>query len=118
MAESILQNFIGGSFDDMSEQVIAEVTDRLTNHIDKQVVPRLPKKESWVYKFLNGCLQSIGGAVALSLLVWLFANVVGRFSLGNMSITYEDKANSDKTEQVATPPVPSDSITIDKKKRK
>ncbi len=112
MAESILQSFIGGSFDDMSEQVIDEVTGRLTKHIDEQVVPCLPKKESWWSKFLNGCLQSVGGAVALSLLVWLFANVVGRFSLGNVSVTYNDKESQTTSGLVASPPTPSDSISI------
>ena len=86
MAETILQRFIGGSFDDMSDQVIDEVTDRLTQHMDANIKPLLPKKESWWTKFWNGCLQSIGGAVALSVIVWLFANVVGRFSLGDISV--------------------------------
>lgn len=113
MAETILQRFIGGSFDDMSEQVIAEVTDRLTKHLDEIVVPDLPKKESWLSKFLNGCLQSIGGAIALSLLVWLFANVVGRFSLGNVSVSYEDKDDLTNSEQVTAPPMPLDSIAIE-----
>lgn len=113
MAETILQRFIGGSFDDMSEQVIAEVTDRLTKHLDETVVPVLPKKESWLVRFLNGCLQSIGGAIALSLLVWLFANVVGRFSLGNVSVTYEDKDDLTKSEQVTVPSKLIDSIIID-----
>ena len=47
MAETILQRFIGGSFDDMSDQVIYEVTDRLTQHMDANIKPLLPKKESW-----------------------------------------------------------------------
>lgn len=116
MAESILQVFMGGSFDDMSEQVISEVTDRLTKHIDANVTPGLPKKESWFVKFGNGCLQSIGGAIALSVIVWLFANVVGKFSLGNISVTYGDNDKQDKTEQVAVPPAPSDSIVVEEVK--
>ncbi len=113
MAESILQDFMGGSFDDMSEQVISEVTERLTKHIDDNVTPDLPKKESWGVKFLNGCLQSIGGAIALSVIVWLFANVVGNFSLGNISVTYDNNDKLDKTEQVIAPAAPSDSMVIE-----
>lgn len=113
MAETILQRFIGGSFDDMSGQVIDEVTNRLTQHMDNTVLPLLPKKEPGWRKFCNGVLQSIAGAVALSLVVWLFANVVGRFSLGNVSVTYEDKDNLTNSEQVAIPPMHPDSIAIE-----
>ena len=105
MAETILQEFMGGSFDDMSEQVINEVTKKLTSHIDDKVVPLIPEQESWWRKFFNGCLQSIGGAVALSFLIWLFANVVGQFSLGNMEISYR---NSDEISKKQTVPLPSD----------
>ena len=116
MAETILQKFIGGSFDDMSGQVIDEVTNRLTQHMDANITPDLPKKESWWVKFLNGCLQSIGGAIALSVIIWLFANVVGKFSLGNISVTYSDKDNLDKSEQVAVPSAPSDSMIVEEVK--
>ena len=112
MAESILQDFMGGSFDDMSGQVISEVTERLTKHIDDNVIPNLPKKESWFSKFINGCLQSIGGAIALSLIIWLFANVVGRFSLGNISISYKDSDSTEQTEQVVVPESPSDTTAV------
>ena len=113
MAETILQRFIGGSFDDMSGQVIDEVTDRLTQHMDHSVLPLLPQKESGLKKFWNGVLQSIAGAIALSLVVWLFANVVGRFSLGNISISYKDSDSMKKSEQLTVPPAPSDSMVIE-----
>lgn len=113
MAESILQDFMGRSFDAMSEQVISEVTNRLIQHMDANITPDLPKKESWWVKFLNGCLQSIGGAIALSVIIWLFANVVGKFSLGNISVTYSDKDNLDKSEQVVVPSAPSDSMIVE-----
>jgi hypothetical protein len=113
MAETILQRFIGVSFDDMSGQVIDEVTDRLTKHMDHSVLPLLPEKESALKRFFNGVIQSIGGAIALSLIVWLFANVVGRFSLGDISVSYKDSDKSNQTEQVAVPPITSDSIAIE-----
>lgn len=116
MAETILQRFIGGSFDDMSGQVIAEVTDRLTQHMDANITPLLPQKESWWIKFWNGCLQSIGGAIALSVIVWLFANVVGKFSLGDISVTYGNNNKLDKTVQVAVPTEPSDSMIVEEVK--
>lgn len=113
MAETILQRFIGGSFDDMSGQVIDKVTDRLTQHMDHSVLPLLPKKESGWKKFWNGVFQSVAGAIALSLIVWLFANVVGKFSLGNISVTYNDKDNLTNSEQVTTPPMHPDTIAIE-----
>lgn len=116
MAESILQDFMGGSFDAMSEQVISEVTGKLTRHMDATIMPSLPKKESWWIKFWNGCLQSIGGAIALSVIVWLFANVVGKFSLGNINVSYSDNNKLDKTEQVVVPPAPSDSMAVNEVK--
>lgn len=118
MAETILQRFIGGSFDDMSGQVIDEVTNRLTQHMDNSVLPLLPQKESSWKKFWNGVLQSIAGAIALSLVVWLFANVVGRFSLGDISISYKDSDSMKKSEQVTVPPAPSDSMVVDEVKPK
>lgn len=118
MAETILQRFIGGSFDDMSGQVIDEVTNRLTQHMDNSVLPLLPQKESGWKKFWNGVLQSIAGAIALSLVVWLFANVVGRFSLGNISISYKDSDSMKKSEQLTVPPAPSDSMVVDEVKPK
>lgn len=113
MAETILQKFIGGSFDDMSGQVIDEVTSRLTKHMDLSILPLLPEKESSWKRFFNGVIQSIGGAIALSLIVWLFANVVGRFSLGDISVSYKDSDKLNQTEQVAEPPITSDSIAIE-----
>ena len=110
MAETILQDFMGGSFDEMSGQVISQVTDSLTTHIDEKIVPKLPQKESWWHKFWNGCLQSIGGAIALSLLVWLFANVVGQFSLGNMKVTYSEENNLPEQRIENTQPTPTDSL--------
>lgn len=110
MAESILQDFVGGSFDEMSEQVISEVTDQLTEHIDKNVVPQLPQKESWWSRFLNGCLQSIGGAIALSLLIWLFANVVGHFTLGKMKVSYGNDEKPLIQEEVCAPIEAPDSL--------
>ena len=101
IAETILQNFMGWSFDEMSEQVISEVSDKLTSHIDSTLLPKLPQKESWWTRFWNGCLQSVGGAVALSLLVWLFANVVGQFSLGNMRISYDEERKTEKAQTEA-----------------
>lgn len=118
MAETILQRFIGGSFDDMSGQVIDEVTNRLTQHMDNSVLPLLPQKESSWKKFWNGVLQSIAGAIALSLVVWLFANVVGRFSLGDISISYKDSDSMKKSEQLTVPPAPSDSMVVDEVKPK
>lgn len=112
MAETILQRFIGGSFDDMSGQVIDEVTNRLTQHLDHSVLPMLPKKESGLSKFFGGVIQSIAGAIALSLIVWLFANVVGRFSLGNISISYKDSDSTEQTEQVVVPESPSDTTAV------
>jgi len=113
MAETILQDFVGGSFDDMSEQVIKEVTDKLTTHIDGKIVPLIPAKDSWWTKFWNGCLQSIGGAVALSLLVWVFANVVGNFSLGNVRVSYQDGDEQVGQEHVTAQQSPADSLVAD-----
>lgn len=118
MAENILQRFIGRSFDDMSGQVIDEVTNRLTQHMDNSILPMLPEKESRLSKFWNGVLQSIAGAIALSLVVWLFANVVGRFSLGDISISYKDSDSMKKSEQLTIPPAPSDSMVVDEVKPK
>ncbi len=112
MAETILQRFIGGSFDDMSGQVIDEVTNRLTQHMDHSVLPLLPKKESGWSRFWNGVIQSIAGAVALSLIVWLFANVVGSISLGNITISYKDSDRTNQTEQMVVPETPLDTVAV------
>ena len=112
MAENILQRFIGGSFDDMSGQVIDEVTNRLTQHMDNSILPMLPEKESRWSKFWNGVFQSIAGAVVLSFIVWLFANVMGSISLGNVTISYKDGDSTGQTEQVVVPESPSDTTAV------
>lgn len=112
MAETILQRFIGGSFDDMSGQVIDEVTNRLTQHMDNSILPMLPEKESRWSKFWNGVFQSIAGAVVLSFIVWLFANVMGSISLGNVTISYKDGDSTEQTEQVVVPESPSDTTAV------
>lgn len=94
IAEKILSAFIVGSTEDMSVQVTSEVINKLTEHIDNKIVPQLPNKESGFRRFFNGCLQSIAGAIALSFLIWLFANVVGQFSLGKINISYDDGRSS------------------------
>ena len=80
MAETILQRFIGGSFDDMSEQVISEVTNRLTQHMDASITPLLPKKESGWKKFWNGVLQSMVGTFAMAFVVWGIVSVVSKYN--------------------------------------
>lgn len=112
MAETILQNFIGGSFDDMSGQVISEVTDRLTKHMDSTIIPLLPtkKKESWLSKFGNGVLQSMVGTFLMAFVVWGIVSVVSKYSIEEI---LPPQGSSYQSEQVAAPPIPSDSIALE-----
>ena len=112
MAETILQRFIGGSFDDMSGQVIDEVTDRLTQHMDSTIIPLLPtkKKESWLSKFGNGVLQSMVGTFMMAFVVWGIVSIVSKYSVEKI---LPPQGSSHQSEQVATPPIPSDSIAIE-----
>lgn len=111
MAEGILQDFIGGSFDDMSGQVISEVTNKLTKHMDSTIIPLLPtqKKESRLSKFGNGVLQSMVGTFLMAFVVWGIVSVVSRYSVEELLPPH---GSSHQSEKVAAPPIPSDSIAI------
>ena len=110
MAETILQKFIGGSFDDMSEQVISEVTNRLTQHMDANITPLLPKKESGWKKFWNGVLQSMVGTFAMAFVVWGIVSVVSKY---NPEMIFPTQGSSHQTEQMIAPTAPSDSIVVE-----
>ena len=69
MASGILQAFMGGSTDDMAEQVAREVSDKVTAHINKNVAPLMPQRESWKSRYFHGAMQSMIGAIVLPLIV-------------------------------------------------
>lgn len=110
MAETILQGFIGGSFDDMSGQVIDEVTDRLTKHMDNSVLPLLPQKEPGWKKFWGGVAQSMVGTVLLAFIIWGLVSVVSKHSIEEI---FPPQGSTQHTEQVTVPPAPSDSMVVD-----
>jgi len=110
MAETILQGFIGGSFDDMSGQVIAEVTNRLTQHMDQSVLPLLPQKESGWKKFWGGVIQSMVGTFAMAFVVWGIVTVVSKY---NTDKIFPPQGSSYQIKQVAAPPAPSDSMAVE-----
>ena len=115
MAETILQKFIGGSFDDMSGQVIDEVTNRLTQHMDNSVLPLLPQKESGWKKFRGGVAQSMVGTVLLAFIIWGLVSVVSKHSIEEI---FPPHGSTQHTEQVTVPPAPSDSMVVDEVKPK
>lgn len=115
MAETILQRFIGGSFDDMSGQVIDEVTNRLTQHMDNSVLPLLPQKESGWKRFWGGVAQSMVGTFAMAFVVWGIVTVVSKH---NTDEIFPPQGSTQHTEQVTVPPAPSDSMVVDEVKPK
>lgn len=113
MAESILQDFMGRSFDAMSEQVISEVTNRLTQHMDANITPGLPKKEPGWKKFWSGVLQSMVGTFAMAFVVWGIVTVVSKYSAEKI---FPPEGSSIHTEQVAVPSAPLDSMIVEEVK--
>lgn len=113
MAESILQDFMGGSFDAMSEQVISEVTNRLTQHMDANITPLLPEKEPGWKRFWGGVVQSMVGTFAMAFVVWGIVTVVSKYSAEKI---FPPEGSSSQSEQVAAPPAPSDSIVVEEAK--
>lgn len=109
MAETILQKFIGGSFDDMSGQVIDEVTNRLTQHMDNSVLPLLPQKESGWKRFWGGVAQSMVGTVVLAFIVWGLVSVVSKHSIEDIFPTQD---STSQAEQIV-PSVHSDSLAVE-----
>ena len=71
LASSILQTFMGGSTDMMAEQVAREVSDKVTAHINENITPFMPKRESWKSRYFHGAMQSMIGAIVLPLLIGL-----------------------------------------------
>lgn len=109
MAETILQRFIGGSFDDMSGQVIDEVTNRLTQHMDNSVLPLLPKKESSWKRFWGGVAQSMVGTVVLAFIIWGLVSVVSKHSIEDIFPTQD---STSQAEQIV-PSAHSDSLAVE-----
>ena len=69
MANGILQAFMGGSADMMAEQVASDVSEKVTQHINKNIAPQMPKKMSkWAY-YGHGIAQSAIGTIVLSLII-------------------------------------------------
>lgn len=109
MAESILQDFMGGSFDAMSEQVISEVTNRLTQHMDANITPLLPEKEPGWKRFWGGVAQSMVGTVVLAFIVWGLVSVVSKHSIEDI---FPPKGSTSQSEQVI-PSKHSDSLAVE-----
>lgn len=92
MARYALAEFLGGSFDEMSEQVVKEVSDKLIDHIDKDIipdlpnkvsgnlikhidnniVPNLPQKEKMRWRYFHGIAQGLLGAIILPVIIGVF----------------------------------------------
>ena len=102
MATSILQEFMGGSTDMMAEQVAREVSDKVTQHINNNIAPLMPKRESMVSRYGHGIAQSILAAVILAFAIWFLIAVVSKFSIGDLQIEFKKKEV--QTEQVQKQP--------------
>lgn len=91
MAGGILQVFMGGSTDEMAEQVAKDVSEKVTKHINDNIATRIPKRESMFCRYFHGSMQSVIGAVLLALLVWLMVAVVSKFSISDFEIEFRKK---------------------------
>lgn len=107
MASGILQAFMGGSTDEMAEQVAKDVSEKITEYINDNIATRIPKCERMVWRYFHGSMQSIIGAIVLALLVWLMVAVVSKFSISDFEIEFKKKEpkieNLEKTHQKCTP---------------
>lgn len=109
MAGRILQVFMGGSTDEMAEQVAKDVSEKVTKHINDNIATRIPERESMFCRYFHGSMQSVIGAVLLALLVWLMVAVVSKFSISDFEIEFRKKEpqieNIEKTSQKRAPVV-------------
>lgn len=93
IAADLLQEFIGGSFDEMSEQVVNRVSTNVTEHINNNVIPLMPEKESRKSKFW----WSVAASVMAAILTTIVLPPVMRMYLKNMDGTAnvrEERINS------------------------
>ena len=88
MANSILQEFMGGSTDVVAEQVAREVSSKVTQHINDNIANRIPEPESMGSRYFHGIAQSILAAVILAVVIWLLIVVVSKFSIGDLQIEF------------------------------
>lgn len=102
-ANQILLDFLQESFDVTSKEFVEKVNKEISEQIKKDMVPRLPKTESLGKRLLVGSLQSMGGALIMYFFIWFFANVVGKYEIGNFSVEYKDNNKSAQQEQVVQP---------------
>lgn len=94
-ATTILQDFIGMSFEESSKQILSDFAKEQDEHLKKVIAPLLPDKEKWPEKesmkarYVHGIAQSLLGAIILPLLVGLIL-FAWKHSVNDIWLTLSD----------------------------
>lgn len=70
-ALSMLQDFMGESFEETSKQILADFTKYQDEHLVKVISPLFPAKPKMRYVYLHGILQSMIGSIILPVIIGL-----------------------------------------------
>lgn len=70
-ALSMLQNFVGETFEETSRQILVDFTKDQDEHLTKIIKPLMPQKSKLRYVYLHGILQSMLGTIFLPILIGL-----------------------------------------------
>ena len=102
-ANQILVGFLQEYYDEIFEKFIEKVNKGISEQIEKDIKPNLPPKEPRWKRVFWGSVQSMCGAILLSFFIWLFATVVGKYKLGDISIEIKNNGKHAQQEQVVQP---------------
>lgn len=68
-ALSMLQDFMGESFEETSKQILIDFTKVQDEHLAKVIRPLLPEKQKMRYVYFHGVMQSIIGSIILPVVI-------------------------------------------------
>ena len=90
-ADSILHDFTNNVLADATSQIEADYQNKQEEHLRKVIRETQPSLGA---QYLHGVIQSVLGAIALALLIWIFVSIVNTYDIGNLHI-YLEKPNTE-----------------------
>jgi hypothetical protein len=90
-ADSILHDFTNNVLADATSQIEADYQNKQEEHLRKVIRETQPSLKA---QYFHGVIQSVLGAIALALLIWIFVSIVNRYDIGNLHI-YLEKPNTE-----------------------
>lgn len=99
-AESILETFSNELLKEAADQIEKDYIEHQDEHLKKIIKSVMPSTGS---QYFHGILQSILGAILLSILLWVSVMIVNKYNLGDIHITVGKQQETSAQFKDATP---------------